>query len=88
MVKFHMDWKLFIATPKNFEKSSKMSHSNAHPRSASKYSWYMMKTIITVCSVLLYGSETWTLKKEDIKGSESCKIWLWRRMIQISRQEH
>ena len=33
-----------------------------------------------VWGVMLYGSETWTLKKADIKRLESCEMWLWRRM--------
>jgi hypothetical protein len=42
----------------------------------------LIKTL--VWSVLLYGSETWTLKKADIKRLESCEMWLWRRMEKIS----
>ena len=41
-----------------------------------------------VWSVLLYGSETWTLKKDDIKRLESCEMWIWRRMEKISWREH
>ena len=37
-----------------------------------------------VWSVLLYGSETWTLKKADMKRLESCEMWIWRRMENIS----
>ena len=33
---------------------------------------------------LLYGSETWTLKKEDIRKLEALKMWPWRRMEKIS----
>ena len=41
-----------------------------------------------VWSVLLYGSETWTLKKDNIKRLESCEMWIWRRMEKISWREH
>ena len=32
----------------------------------------------------LYGSETWTLKKEDIRKLEALEMWLWRRMEKVS----
>jgi len=42
---------------------------------------------------VLYGSETWTLKKEDIKRLEACvskgkEMWIWRRMEKVSWIEH
>ena len=45
----------------------------------------LIKTL--VWSVLLYGSESWMLKKDDIKRLESCKMWIWRRMEKISCME-
>ena len=35
----------------------------------------MMKAF--VWSVALYGSETWTLQKEDIRRLEAFEIWIW-----------
>ena len=32
----------------------------------------------------MYGSETWTLRKEDIRKLEALEMWLWRRMEKIS----
>jgi len=46
----------------------------------------LIKTL--VWSVLLYGSETWTLKKDDIKRLESCEMWIWRKIEKISWREH
>ena len=40
-----------------------------------------------VWSVLLYGSEAWTLKKDDIRRLESFEMWVWRRMEKISWTE-
>ena len=40
-----------------------------------------MKTM--VWSVLLYGSETWTLKTADVKRVESFEMWVWTRMGKI-----
>ncbi|XP_047482497.1 uncharacterized protein LOC125034639 [Penaeus chinensis] len=45
----------------------------------------MIKTL--VCSVLLYGSESWTLKTEDIRRLESADMWFWRRLEKISWTE-
>jgi len=37
-----------------------------------------------VWSTLLYGSETWTLRKEDIRRLEAVEMWMWRRMEKVS----
>ena len=42
----------------------------------------IVKTL--VWTTLLYGSETWTLRKEDIRKLEALEMWLWRRMEKIS----
>src|SRR5207244_6031691 len=42
----------------------------------------IVKTL--VWTKLLYGSETWTLKKEDIRKLEALEMWLWRRMVKIT----
>jgi Reverse transcriptase (RNA-dependent DNA polymerase) len=46
----------------------------------------MIKTL--VWSVVLYGSETWTMRKEDVKRLEAFEMWTWRRMEKISWMEH
>ena len=46
----------------------------------------MIKTMIW--SVVLYGSETWTMRKEDIKRLEAFEMWIWRRMERVSWMEH
>src|ERR1043165_4914434 len=42
----------------------------------------IVKTL--VWTTLLYGSETWALRKEDIRKLEALEMWLWRRMEKIS----
>ena len=46
----------------------------------------LKKTIIktVIWSTLLYGAESWTLKKEDVRRLESCEIWLWRKVLNIT----
>ena len=46
----------------------------------------LIKTLIW--SVTLYASETWTMRKKDIKKLEAFEMWLWRRMEKISWTEH
>ena len=36
----------------------------------------------------MYGSETWTLQKNDIKRIETFKSRIWRRMLNVSWTEH
>src|SRR6187551_1651936 len=36
--------------------------------------------MLYIWSVMLYGAETWTLRREDIKRIEAMEMWLWRRM--------
>jgi len=41
----------------------------------------VIKTLIW--SVVLYGSETWTMGKEDVKRLEAFEMWIWRRMEKV-----
>jgi hypothetical protein len=45
----------------------------------------IVKTI--VWSVALYGCETWTLRKEEVRRLDALEMWLWRRMEKISWTE-
>ena len=40
-----------------------------------------------VWSIVLYDSETWTLRKLERKYLESFEMWCWRRMEKIKRSE-
>ena len=46
----------------------------------------MVKALIW--SLTLYGAETWTMRKENVKWIEAFKMWIWRRMERISWTEH
>jgi len=46
----------------------------------------LIKTLIW--SVVLYGSETWTMQKEDIKRLEAFGMWLWRRIMKVRWTDH
>jgi len=38
--------------------------------------------------VVLYRSETWTIRKNNIKRSVAFKMWIRRRMERVSWMEH
>jgi len=40
-----------------------------------------------VWSVALYGAETWTLQKEEVRRLEAFEMWVWRRMEKVSWKE-
>ena len=42
----------------------------------------IVKTL--VWTVLLYGAETWMLRKEDIRRLEAYEMWFWRKILKIS----
>src|SRR6476469_8576030 len=37
-----------------------------------------------VWPVVLYGCETWTVRKEEINGLNAFEMWVWRRMGKVS----
>ena len=41
-----------------------------------------------VWSVALYCSETWTLRKDDVKCIQAFEMWIWRKMEKISWTAH
>ena len=81
--KCHRDIKRRIALGKEaFTKRKELLRGNMN-RNLKKR---MIKTL--VWSVVLYGSETWTMRKEDIRRLEAFEMWIWRRMEKISWTEH
>src|SRR5215469_5114643 len=37
-----------------------------------------------VWSTLLYGCESWTLRKTDVSKIQAAEIWFWRRLLKVS----
>ena len=46
----------------------------------------LIKTLIW--SVLLYGAEAWSLRKNDVKKLEAFEMWIWRRIEKILWKDH
>lgn len=40
-----------------------------------------------IWSVVLYGAETWTLRKEGERRLEALEMWIWRRMEQVKWED-
>ena len=51
----------------------------------SKLSLSLRKKLVKnyVCSIALYGAETWTLRKREKKYLESFEMWCWIRIEKI-----
>jgi hypothetical protein len=41
-----------------------------------------------IWSVLLYGCETWTLKKYEMERLKVMEMWIWRRTTRTARTEN
>ena len=37
-----------------------------------------------VFPIILYGAETWTIKKADRKTSDAFELWCWRKLIGVT----
>ena len=48
----------------------------------------LVKTLVwPVVLLLLYGCETWTMRKEEINSLNAFAMWVWRRMGKVSRMD-
>ena len=36
-----------------------------------------------VCPVVMYGCESWTIKKADYRRIDAFKLWFWRRLLRV-----
>jgi hypothetical protein len=59
--------------------------SKKHALFASKVDLNIRKELVKcyICSRALYGAETWTIRKVDLKSRKSFEVWCWRRMEKI-----
>ena len=86
---------------KQFGREGKNPGGCIHPPPPSVFGWRntlgicglslqlkkrMVKSLLW--SVTLYASETWTLRKEDIKRLEAFEMWIWRWIERINWMEH
>src|SRR6476469_1257026 len=78
--------------------SRKRSFDNLSPRKITKDAFNNSKELLTrsirvnlrkrlvktlVWPVVMYGCETWTMRKEKINRLNAVEMWVWRRMDKI-----
>ena len=37
----------------------------------------------TVCPVVMYGCESWTIKKAEHQRTDAFELWFWRRLLRV-----
>ena len=91
---------LYLSVTPFLSLSPSLRPSISAPLSLALYFWYLIREQLrhvnplwvtsykTVWSVTLYGADTWTMRKEDVKRIEAFEMWIWRRMERISYTEH
>lgn len=69
---------------------AKAAYTGLNKLLTGKLSKSLKKRIVkaVVWSTLLYGSETWTLRKEEKNRIEAFEMWVWRRMEKIPYTAH
>ena len=40
-------------------------------------------TKVHVVNVVMYGCESWAIKKAECQGIDACDLWCWRRLLRI-----
>ena len=43
--------------------------------------WYVVKAM--VFPVVMYGYESWTIKKAECRRTDAFKLWCWRRLLTV-----
>jgi len=58
-------------------------HHNTRCHCSNNLSLEMKKKLlkICICSVAFYGSETWTVGKNEERFINAFETWCWRRML-------
>jgi hypothetical protein len=72
-------------TVRRIKEAKVMFINKKQPFSSNNLGLEMKKTLIKSCiwSVALYGSETWTLGKNEERVVNAFETWRWRRILKI-----
>ena len=38
---------------------------------------------ICICTVVMYGCESWTIKKTEHRRTDAFELWCWRRLLRV-----
>ena len=52
------------------------------------FSWWTLPTKVclvkaVVCPVVMYGCESWTIKKAECQRIDAFELWCWRRLLRV-----
>jgi hypothetical protein len=52
---------------------------------SNNFCWEIKRKVIKncICSVAVYGSETWTVGENEVRVVNGFETWCWRRMLKI-----
>ena len=42
---------------------------------------------VLVFQIVLYGAETWTMRKHERRKIDAFELWCWRRVLRVSWME-
>ena len=42
---------------------------------------------VVVFPVVMYGCESWTIKKAECQRTDAFKLWCWKRLLKVPRQQ-
>ena len=79
--------KTFVPWKQNYDKSKqhfkKQRHYFANKDLSSLYAKKKKKKKALVFPVVMYGYETWTIKKAEYKIIYAFELWCWRKLLRV-----
>ena len=90
-------WQTFFSwAPKSLQmvtatmklKDTPWKKSYDQSRQHSKKQTHYLKTKVcivkaTVCPIVMYGCESWTIKKAECPRIDAFKLWCWKRLLRV-----
>ena len=78
-------WKKSYDQLRQYNKKQRHYFANKGPSSQKK------KKKVVIFPVLMYGCESWTIKKAEQKRTDAFELWFWRRLLRVpwtARRSH
>ena len=61
------------------------SHSHHTPYVPVLYSDCVYLLQVIIFPVVMYGCESWTIKKAECRRTDAFELWCWKRLLRVSR---
>ena len=45
--------------------------------------FHLLRTLVLVFPVVMYGCESWTVKKAECRRIDAFELWCWRRLLRV-----